>query len=200
MQVKYPKGSINPNNNTAPEGGYQCKVPFDDQYKSLSFKYLLKFEKEFDFAKGGKLPGLYGGNCPTGKQSPSEGFTTRYMWRTDGAGEIYAYVPECGGDKFVDYGLSIGRGSWSFERGKWIAIEQYVQMNTPNKKDGCLSLWIDEKPVFHSEEVLFIENNIFSIDGFYFSTFFGGSSADWASPKEQHTFFKNFQIFLQRSS
>jgi hypothetical protein len=44
---------------------------------------------------GGKLPGLYGGNpqCSGGRDTENC-FSTRYMWREDGHGELYMYFPQ----------------------------------------------------------------------------------------------------------
>lgn len=69
--------------------------------KEVVFSYSAFFEEGFEFAKGGKMPGLYGGtsadtakSCSGGKQDGREDcFSARLMWRTDGAGEIYNYYP-----------------------------------------------------------------------------------------------------------
>ena len=58
------------------------------------FSVQLMFGSEFDFVKGGKLPGLYGGgtSCSGGAES-ERCFSTRFMWRRDGDGEVYGYLP-----------------------------------------------------------------------------------------------------------
>lgn len=69
--------------------------------KEVVLSYSAWFEDGFQFAKGGKMPGLYGGtsaetakSCSGGKQDGREDcFSARLMWRTDGAGEIYNYYP-----------------------------------------------------------------------------------------------------------
>ena len=43
----------------------------------------MRFGSNFDWVRGGKLPGLCAGSCPTGCDkniSPSEGFSARIMW------------------------------------------------------------------------------------------------------------------------
>ena len=54
----------------------------------------IMFGSGFDFVKGGKLPGLFGGgvSCSGGAES-EECFSTRFMWRRDGEGEVYGYLP-----------------------------------------------------------------------------------------------------------
>lgn len=69
--------------------------------KEVVFSYSAFFQDGFEFAKGGKMPGLFGGtsmetakSCSGGKQDGREDcFSARLMWRTDGAGEFYNYYP-----------------------------------------------------------------------------------------------------------
>ena len=114
-----------------------------------------------DHSKGGKLPGLYGGHggCSGGAES-EDCLSTRLMFRTDGQGELYLYVPK-GDDSdegadaqspelcntppasYCDskYGYSIGRGAWSFFRGRWSDVKQDVWLNTPGMRDGGFNVW-----------------------------------------------------------
>lgn len=61
--------------------------------KSVTLKYQVYFTPDFDWVKGGKLPGLYGGKegC-SGGDSATDCWSSRMMWRTDGKGELYLYV------------------------------------------------------------------------------------------------------------
>lgn len=121
---------------------------------NVSFSYSVFFPNDFDFVKGGKLPGLYGGDqhgC-SGGSSAETCFSARLMFRTGGMGELYLYAPR---EKQVDalctlgplsycnsvYGMSIGRGSWTFERGAWSNIRQDIWLNTPGKPDGGFNIW-----------------------------------------------------------
>ena len=62
LQVLYPKGSINPGN--SPQGGTEFYArPLDiTRAVNASLEYSVFFPVDFDFVKGGKLPGLYGGH------------------------------------------------------------------------------------------------------------------------------------------
>lgn len=68
---------------------------------ALHLRYYVRFSEGFDFVKGGKLPGLFGGAIPDG----TNGFSVRYMWRTNGDGEAYAHLPTSD-----LYGTENGRG------------------------------------------------------------------------------------------
>ena len=116
------------------------------------------FGSEFDFVKGGKLPGLFGGDtsCSGGAES-ERCFSTRFMWRRDGDGEVYGYLPneQAGGfcdDPDVhcnyDYGHSLGRGSWQFVPGEWVRIAQVVTLNTPGSLDGSIVVLVNGEEVY----------------------------------------------------
>lgn len=58
----------------------------------MLLSYELAFDAGFDWVKGGKLPGLRGGPNPDGCSGGNEPngtdcFSTRLMWRQNGAGE-----------------------------------------------------------------------------------------------------------------
>lgn len=62
LQITYPKGSINPGNK--PQGGAEFYAePLDlRSVTNTTLRYSVYFPHDFDFVKGGKLPGLYGGH------------------------------------------------------------------------------------------------------------------------------------------
>jgi hypothetical protein len=191
LEVEYPKGSIDPAATSAPQGGAGFIYPSPASFSAGCLAYDVEFEPGFAFAKGGKLPGLYGGDEPSGGADTSRGFSTRYMWRDDGAGEVYAYVPKKSGQ----YGESISRGAWTFLTGQWQHIEQEVIMNQLGSHDGVLRVWVDGTLVVNRSDMLYRLADSVSVAGLMFSTFFGGHDPSWASPRTQTAFFRNFQFF-----
>ena len=191
LEVTYPKGSIDPATTTAPVGGAGFLYPLSTPLFSGCLTYEVGFDKGFDFVKGGKLPGLYGGNAPSGGADTSMGFSTRYMWRTSGAGEVYAYVPEKSGQ----YGESISPGACTFVPGQWQRLEQEVIVNHLGQKDGVLRVWVDGRLVVNRTDILYRVSNSVLVAGLMFSTFFGGHDLSWASPLRQIAFFRDFQFF-----
>ncbi len=156
-------------------------------------RYAVKFQSGFAFNKGGKLPGLFGGNHPTGgRKVTGRGFTTRYMWRRDGDGEVNGYVSNKNEPKFGD---SIGRGSWHFEPGKWHILEQEIILNNPAKADGILRVWVDGRQVIEAEDIAYRKFKNVKVDGIIFSTFFGGGDSSWASPIDQFVQFSDFRTY-----
>lgn len=194
-RVLYPAGSWAPlQSSKSPSGvggaGFVA-APLKISVDSLHLRYYVRFPEGFDFVKGGKLPGLYGGNAPTGGFIPNgrDGFTTRYMWIDGSQGEIYAYLPES-----KVYGTSIGKGGWQFTAGRWHILEQQVVLNTPGERDGRVRVWFDERLVVDEQGLRFRDVAQLKIDGIIFSTFFGGGDASWATPRDTYVEFANFAL------
>ncbi|MCK9903031.1 hypothetical protein CC117_29520 [Parafrankia colletiae] len=195
IRVRYPAGSasqLSVQEDGAPSGGAQAYLlfrggPRDDLFLS----YRVRFQSGFRFARGGKLPGLFGGTHVAGGHTPdgTNGFSTRYMWRDGGKGQIYAYLPLS-----RDYGTTLGLGTWEFVPGRWAAIQQRVRLNTPGRADGSVTVWVDGRGVFHQDGMLFRSTPALRIDGVFFSTFFGGDDLSWASPIDQYADFATFVV------
>ncbi|WWC62149.1 uncharacterized protein I303_104741 [Kwoniella dejecticola CBS 10117] len=177
LQILYPQGSINPGNK--PQGGSEFyATPLDvTRATNASLEYSVYFPHDFDFVKGGKLPGLYGGHkgC-SGGNAAEDCFSTRLMWRAGGQGELYLYVPK---DKQTPqlcqtppksicestYGLSIGRGAWTFAKGDWTTVRQDIWLNTPGQNDGGFNIWVNGQLVITANDVRYRENGDSCIQG-----------------------------------
>ncbi len=176
-------------------GGVQFKVPFKQSYNQLYFSYRVRFAKDFDFVKGGKLPGFMGGTGPTGCVSDKNGFSARNMWRVNGDAVQYLYAPRkispCGDD----YHYTKGGVNQRFIPGKWQTVEHRLVMNTPGENNGIMQAWLDGELVLDVKDFLFRETgSSFAIDTLYFSTFFGGGDAEWAPQTPQVTDFDDLIV------
>ncbi len=195
FKVSYPRGSASPlvtHTEGTPLGGTQFYADLQlTPQTSLYLRYYVYFPKNFKFVRGGKLPGLFGGWVNSGGNIPDgrNGFSIRYMWREEGLGEVYAYLPTSS-----DYGTSIQRGAWSFETGKWYLLEQAVFLNNPGKADGSIRVWVDEKEVINEKGILFRRINSLLIEGIMFSTFFGGADLSWVTPVDTYALFACFAV------
>ncbi|KAI0682381.1 hypothetical protein BC835DRAFT_1554429 [Cytidiella melzeri] len=167
LQLFYPAGSVNPE--SEPQGGADFYAsPIDlSQAKNVTLQYSVFFPADFDWVLAGKLPGLYGGHsgCSGGNDALSC-FSTRLMWRENGAGELYLYAPK---DRQTDslcsappqsvcdqeYGLSIGRGSFNFTPGAWTHVKQTVILNTPGGQDGGFVLEVDGQEAMRRADVFY---------------------------------------------
>ncbi|KAL6308662.1 hypothetical protein BKA93DRAFT_523734 [Sparassis latifolia] len=167
MQLFYPAGSVNPS--AEPQGGADFyAVPLDlTVAQNVSLEYSVFFPVDFDWVRGGKLPGLYGGHSGcSGGDDATTCFSTRLMWRPGGAGELYLYAPK---DKQTaalcstpplsvcdsEYGLSVGRGSFTFTPGAWTTVRQTVALNTPGQQDGGFVLEVNGQEVINRSDVFY---------------------------------------------
>lgn len=205
LRVGFPAGAVGPG-----KGGAQFPVVFDNikgldqsHYEELYLSYYLKFEEEFDFRLGGKLPGLMGGGNSWGRSGGNQpdgtnGWTLRLMWGRNGRLVIYAYVPPSANGKWGSerWGQSIDC-NFAAERGKWHRIDQYVNVGTPGKDDGKLIVWIDGIKKISIDDMRFwdIENEFGRIGGIFFSTFHGGNSPDWAPLRDSYMQFADFNVY-----
>jgi len=126
------------------------------------------------------------------------------MWRPDGKGELYAYMPPTEENKTsllsvpprsygnFEYGFSVGRGSFNFLPGSWTTIAERVKLNDPGKPNGELQLWVDGTSVINVAGLVYRESLESHVKGFHCQTFFGGHEKEWASPKDQKAWFSNF--------
>lgn len=184
LTVKLPEGSVDHKNKDAPMGGmgFRWRPAMPAGTTAACLSYSVRFAPDFPFNKGGKLPGLMGGDAPAGGKDVDglTGFSTRYMWRKDGAGEVYAYIP----GKPDGRGMTIERGAWTFPRGRWVKMEQEIVLNTPGAPDGLLRVWIDGELKLAKADMVFRNGDGFGIDGVMADVFFGGKTADWAAPSD----------------
>ena len=201
LRVRYPKGSASfsvSRGANRPLGGaaYYGPVAHESSVSALCVRYRVRFPTGFDFVKGGKLPGLYAGSPPSGgdRVTGENGWSVRLMWRRGGKGELYEYIYNKGGD----YGLSVGRGSFRFARGRWVAVELEVVLNQPGRRNGIARLWVDDKAVIEQRGVVYRTRETGATAGLMFSTFFGGGDTSWATPRDQHVDFNGLRLYLRQ--
>ena len=184
LEVKYPAGSVGPG-----EGGGQffVNLPARQEYW---LAYSLMFKDGFDFRRGGKLPGLTGGRSNTGGNKPTgDGWSARYMWQRRGGMILYLYNL----DQKGRYGDGL-RCDHRFQTGRWYRLVQRIRVNAPDWKDGVAQVWVDGKLVLDRKDIRYRNVEHAEVDHFYFSTFHGGNSPDWAPEVDSYVCFDNFQI------
>ncbi|GAA6052242.1 hypothetical protein JCM3770_007396 [Rhodotorula araucariae] len=212
LESDYPKGSYSGASGMVGVGNMQMAV-FGEGKQRAMVSYELTFSKGFDFVKGGKLPGLFGGDADsgcTGGRASESCFSLRLMWREHGAGEVYAYIPtfngQCEGSANAssvachgDMGVSINRGSFVFEEGSWNTVTLIAILNSDPSPDGeangVLALYAGETRAIYLEDMVFRTNASVVINAFIFSTFFGGSTEEYAATADCSTYYRNVRFW-----
>ena len=152
-----------------------------------------------------------------GGADPSECFSVRMMWRSEGYGETYIYAPEGKqGKDFCSYyphcggrgrgpvpcnvcnlakGTSFGRGSFTFKRGEWQRIRLSLVLNDPDRANGYLELQVDGKTVISYPRMRWRTSSKVKIEAIDFASWFGGSNPSWSPPKDTYVLLKNLKVY-----
>ncbi|KAL0945406.1 hypothetical protein HGRIS_000898 [Hohenbuehelia grisea] len=181
--------------------------------KEVTFGYSIFFEEGFEWNKGGKLPGLYGGDSDRGARGCSGGrrsdscFSTRLMWRPSGAGEFYTYLPQVWENKKQcrvqpkshcnpRYGASVGRGSFYFEGGRWNTVTERIRLNDVGEANGEMELFVDGESVISVYGLVLRTSHAGRFRGIQLETFFGGSDSSWGPPRDVDAWFSDFSVAI----
>jgi len=187
------------------QNGFGIYTEHRVETSTAHFKYSVFFPADFNFVKGGKLSGLYGGkkNCAGGDPA-RDCFSTRLMWRTGGQAELYMYINRDAQDPAIcqmpnnhcneEYGWSLNRGSFTWPRGVWTDVQETIRLNTPGQRDGLIEVKINGQTVIRYTNIVYRISAFpnMKVEGMHVSTFFGGSSQEWATPTRQVAKFKEF--------
>jgi hypothetical protein len=193
LRVLYPKGSYS---DSAGPNRAQWIVDLPKGYGEIYFAYDIKFDKAFDFVKGGKLHGIAGGTRNSGGKKPSgaDGFSCRVVWLPEGRLGQYVYHPDQPSKYGQVFKYEVDGRDLVLERDRWYRITNRVVMNNPKEHDGIVQAWVDGKLVLDMRNIRFRNVDSIKIDSFYFTTFFGGSDKTWATVKDEYIYFDNFII------
>jgi len=219
LRVKYEANSIHATGSS----GFiaEAALPKNDRPKedinnpqTVTLTYYVKFEKGFDWVISGKLPGLAGGNLPSGGVHSKHGFSARYSWYVlDKKNSLvsYLYVHDVPGKYGLEPTLSVSNPNtdimnrnknniFEFQDNKWYKLQQSLKSNTPYKANGTEKIWIDGILVGDFKNIKFIADGMhgkYAIDRFVFSTFHGGGDMRWAPSKEEYSRFKDIKIYVK---
>jgi Polysaccharide lyase 14 len=138
MSVRLQKASVSPQGIATPFVGgarfpWQPHVIQGKTSACLSYHVLLP--ADFDFARGGALPGIAGAE---GSET-GDGFVAQLAWRAAQGGGVTVRVTENG----VTQAFPAERQTIELARGHWVKLEQEVVVNTPKMQDGILRVWVD---------------------------------------------------------
>lgn len=118
--------------------GFLWRPQSIENARAACLSYRVFLSKDFSFEGRGTLPGLYSvkDDADVDASQPQQGFVSRLHW--DQAGSMGTSVK-----------TPLTAGHWLPARGtlwpvnRWISVEQEVVLNTPQKADGIVRVWID---------------------------------------------------------
>lgn len=188
--------------------------------QGATLEYEVYFPYNFEWVKGGKLPGLMGGasngiGCGGGNRN-YDCFSYRLMWRRDGFGEAYVYMPFPSADPTFcadlppcdtrqtsvachhctgRSGWSVGRATFRFVPGQWNQMKLQMRLNTPGLADGLLKLTVNGVTAVDKNNVVWRTDPAVNIEGVNIASWFGGSSETWAPSTDQEIELRNFRMY-----
>lgn len=194
LKLSYPKGKSSCQN---AQDCIHWYTDLDKKVDTLYFGFRIKFNEDFDFVWGGKLPGLAGGKGNSGGVIPNgkDGWSLRVMWNDENKFVAYVYHP----DQVWNYGDAFpfdmsDQKDGQIERGKWYTLQIRLQLNTPGKKDGSIIGWLNGKKALVKKGLRFRDISGLEIDRFDFVSFFGGYGPKWAPKVDQMAFIDDVRV------
>lgn len=190
-------------------GGFLFDRSFADTEEAV-VEYKVKFDKNFIWTYGGKLPGLGGSSLTSNGAIPSggtknlnyitNGFSARLMWRQSGAGNparfvVYTYFPDRDIEKS---GVEIAFLR-DIKLDTWYTIKQYIKLNTPGMRDGLLKMYVNGEIKLDRDDILYRnegKSNV-KINALILNTYRGGGKDDtrWHSPTTDYIYFDDFKVW-----
>lgn len=160
----------------------------------------VKFDKDFQFVKGGKMHGL-GPDRPItgGNAMKPDGWSARMMFHKGDEIQTYIYCQ----NKSGQYGTTKKNHDFTFEKDRFYAISYHVRVNDNGKDNGFAHIYIDGKPIIMHDGIEYRASDDPStlISQFMFSTFHGGHDPTWSPKDEQgnfmdvYAYYDNFAVW-----
>jgi hypothetical protein len=177
MSVKLSKGAASPLSAADPKGGMSFPwEPRSIRNKSAAcVTYDVWLPADFDFSRGGRLPGLIGADA-----AGAESFAARIVWRPGGTGAATLRTVSGGEARQPIAGLE----GFALPRGRWFRIEQEVVLNTPKQANGKLRVWVDGVLAGERSDLLFRSGASVALTGVSADVFYGGDDAAATVPKD----------------
>jgi hypothetical protein len=163
----------------------QLKLKKHVRDASLTFDVL--FEKEFIFAKGGKLHGLGPADPATGGEKLKDSDWSARMMFTDGGLKTYSYSRTTKKNPTVSKRTVDG---FTFEKDRFYRLTLHVRLNDVGKANGFSHIYIDGKKAVEEYGLEFrrADDDRSLIQRLLFNTFHGGSSKSWAPKNDDGSY------------
>ena len=187
----------------------------------MAYEYSVYFDDDFQWVKGGKLPGIGFGvddKTASGGEWQRDAGSMRVMWREGGQAIGYLYLPteisknnkrdgtiHVQSNDFQDaaegaLGKPAGidlffhkRAGLRFKRGAWNTIRTEVKLNDPGKRNGLLRLTVNGQ-TRELDDVVYRESREVKINMVLTQVFFGGGSREWCAKKKETVSLKDFKV------
>jgi hypothetical protein len=203
-------------------GGFKANPFKTFPTTGVEFGYRVYFPEDFEWKKGGKLPGVCwgknSGDCATGSKWSTTAGSFRVMWRESGQAIGYAYLAVVGSgasagnrameqDQGPGFTKSVrlnssnksGLDIWhkdgtplQFNKG-WNTVWMRLRMNTPGSANGELTLDVNGQKNTVTDAVLRLDESV-RFTSLNIVAFRGGHGADWEGDRDTSLEFRDFTL------
>jgi hypothetical protein len=186
------------------DNGDNLFIKLPTSYDKACIQYDIKFDSNFDWSLGGKLPGLEGvapgvsPSTPTGGGRTELGWSGRMMWVGPKAyswagptNMAVSYMYHSG--QADTYGDNV-RWNKAFKAGTWHTVKQCYVMNTVGQSNGQLTAWMDGVQVVNNTAYKYRTRTDVHINYLIFSIFRGGGTMDWAGSRDSYVDISNMSV------
>lgn len=179
-------------------GGAICDIELQNAAE-YTIEYKVKFQEDFQWTKGGKLPGLGGGEVYAGGQgvSAGDGWSFRPVWHYyDGVNNNqpflapYAYYVDQPGT----YGDEFGK-RYAIQDNVWYNIWIHIKMNIGTSNNGVLHIKVNDNTLYYNNSFRWVtQNSGREIDELMWDIFRGGVGPDYIATEDNLIYFDTFVI------
>lgn len=209
IKIRHPKASCSSTCGIPGGAGFNI-LPFDSfNGNEATLQFDVYFPSNFEFVKGGKLVGMYGGGngcsgCTSDVTVRSNCFSARMCWGANGNGFPYLYLPldanhepdfcklNIGSNCDARCGLAFNQTRY-FEKNKWNTVKEYVKMNTPGRSDGILQVWVNGVKKVDYRKMIWRSKTTVGVKGITVHPFFGGGES-FQTPVDTYTLYRTFKF------
>jgi len=208
LRVRYPKGSGTSRSRGPPGGAGFLATPRGFPATDVTLHYMVRFAPNFQWSRGGKLPGLaVGEGAASGGRHSARAASCRFVWQPEGGVVAYVYTP-AGVEQPGAYCRQAERkggryGDHLFKQahlrlrpdGQWNRLIMRIRLNGFEddgrpRADGVLTVSVNGKAATFSGLVWRRFRDV-RVSHVLFTTFYGGS---WTCPTTTHADFSGFSV------
>jgi hypothetical protein len=170
-----------------------------DDITELYWTFRIKYQNDFDWALGNKLPGVGFGTVKTaasggsGPNIKDKGASLRLMQVQGGKLKLYVYHHSMR----EQYGDDMGAGEFGqLKKGVWQELTVRVVANDNGKANGIMQVWLDGALVASVQNIEMRKNSSpQKIGGIMLNTFMGGGDSRFAPDKNQFMWMDDFHYW-----
>ena len=157
--------------NSGPKAGLAL-ITMLEPTDEITLSYRVKFDKDFDFCKGGKLLGVSGGEKAEDGKMPEgdDGWVCRFVFNEDQTASFMFFFPHEFESTY--YPLMSGGKPIQFEPGKWYNLQMSLKINTPGKGNGLITCKMNNIECLSLKDVDFKDCTGLSINQLTFGVFY----------------------------